>query len=211
MHKHIEKIISILSFALLMQGCATVVPSTEKVKALKSCCDSFSSMSFEPLPSREKRDKKIAETLPVFNFQTGNSHFLAFELPKSNTARPLRTESYLSSSYLPSASVFAPNFIFLNQEKKVNRIVDAPSMRQQNDFWKGGFYVAQVEVQPGDQYVVIYADVNRIGRSITFDNGSTGQVIMAGTTPIYIAGSGRNFRQIPFDTTGDLTIYLGSP
>jgi hypothetical protein len=203
--KTLQALILALS-TLLSAGCATVTPTTEKVNALQSCCVNLSEVNFEPLVVKEKRELNLTESTPVFKFQTGNSHFAAFSLQQAEPARFLRVESYLSSSYLPSATVFMPSFTFLNQSKQVTRVVENATPYQQTDFWRGGYYLVQVQLTAEDHYVVIHTNTQKIGQFIPYNNGPSSQVIMVGKAPIFIPTGIVNVRPIPLATTGHMFV-----
>jgi maltose operon periplasmic protein len=185
---------ALVLFAGLILGCASTPPIASSVSSVATCCSSIADARYGMLQLETKESVRITDTSPVFEFTSGRSYFAAFELGQSELVRAIDIEMSLSSSWLPSATVFLPSLVFLNAKKQATRVVSELQVQQLNNFWTGGYYFTRVEVKPDESHVIVYTDVKAVGQTIPFNNSSSGAIFMAGKTPIYIPGSASTHR-----------------
>jgi Maltose operon periplasmic protein precursor (MalM) len=186
-------------------GCASTAPTSAGVKDLQVCCRSFADMRYAALEIDQEESIRVTEKSLVYEFSEGKSRFAAFEIKQPERVKALDIEMNLSSSWLPAASVFLPNVVFLDSERRVTRVVTEIEVRQIQNFWAGSYYFARVPVLPGERFLVVYADPGLIGQTLPFNNGGAGYVFMAGKTPIYVPG-GASTHQLPRDTVGAIKL-----
>src|SRR5688572_2701369 len=88
--------------AIALSGCAAGTPSsypatTEARLAVFAqatpCCDDPSGFQYRALPPRGILEAEVGKASPVFDFHSGKSPFVAFELPKQSTPYRVRIKS----------------------------------------------------------------------------------------------------------------------
>lgn len=102
-------------FAVLLLGaCGTVPPSKESLLVPEPCCCTYTELSYLPLPQSEELSIKIDGTSQAFAFPEGNSYLAAFKLPKIESDTTFELKTYMSTPYLPAATVFLPQILILD-------------------------------------------------------------------------------------------------
>lgn len=133
-----QKPISLLIFlaVLACAGCAALPPqsypaSTEARLALYAeatpCCDDPSGFRFAALPPRGFADAVVERTSQVFDFHSGMSPFLAFELPAQTGPYRVRVKSLFDAGN--NDSVFYPVVALLDDTFIVTQMTGLDNLR----------------------------------------------------------------------------------
>lgn len=112
---------------LLLAGCgATLTDVRGKFADSRPCCKSYREISYSQLDVESTRVVSIGPNDQVFQFETGKSPLLAFELPLVKEPLRLTVESYMQSSLQSPMTdnqyFFAPNLVLLDAEYRVLRV-----------------------------------------------------------------------------------------
>ncbi len=127
-----------LVIAAVIGGCATVPSQSYPAKPearlalyarTKACCDDPSGFSYLPLPVRGFTDAVVNVASPAFDFHSGLSPFVAFELPKVSTPYRMRVKSLFNSGADDEASIFYPVVALLDDTFIVLRISGLENLR----------------------------------------------------------------------------------
>jgi hypothetical protein len=79
------------------------------------CCDDPSGFSFVPLPKQGHTGAVIDATSPVFDFQSGVSPFVAYELPDQASRYRIRVKSLFDPEGDDASGVFYPVIALLDE------------------------------------------------------------------------------------------------
>jgi len=127
-----------LVLAAAVAGCAALPSqsypaSTEARLALyartKVCCDDPSGLTFQRLPERGYAEAIVDRASPAFEFQSGLSPLVAFELPKVTAPYRLRIQSLFDAGRNDVASVFYPVVALLDDTYIVVRMTSLENLR----------------------------------------------------------------------------------
>ena len=97
-----------LVMAAALAGCAATPVQSYPAKRearlalyarTKACCDDPSGFTYRPLPERGFTDASIDRTSSAFEFHSGLSPFVAFELPKVSKPYRLRVKSLFDTEH----------------------------------------------------------------------------------------------------------------
>jgi hypothetical protein len=136
MHRSIAVLAAIAGAALA--GCAT--PSASSYPAATEarlatyakatpCCDDPSGFRFVALPKQGNADAVVDESSPVFDFQSGVSPFVAFELPELSVPYRVRVKSLLDPKGGDDTGAFYPVIALLDDTFIVVHITGLESLR----------------------------------------------------------------------------------
>lgn len=95
----------------------------------KACCDDPSGFSYLPLPERGFMDAVVDDASPAFDFQSGLSPFVAFELPKASAPYRVRVKSLFDPGRADDESVFYPVVALLDDTFIVLRMSGLDNLR----------------------------------------------------------------------------------
>lgn len=100
----------------------------------KACCDDPSTFAYRPLPEHGVTDTGIDRASPAFEFHSGLSPFVAYELPKVSTPYRLRVKSFFDrdhfvASHDDKTSVFYPVVALLDETFIVLRMSGLDNLR----------------------------------------------------------------------------------
>jgi hypothetical protein len=125
--------------AMACAGCASTSPqsypaTTEARLALYAratpCCDDPSGFPFAALPARGFADAIVDVASPVFDFHSGLSPFVAFELPAQQTPYRIRVKSLFdAASGDADESVFYPVVALLDDAFIVTQMTGLDNLR----------------------------------------------------------------------------------
>jgi len=129
---------SLLLAAIALAGCAAGTPSsypatTEARLAVFAqatpCCDDPSGFQFTALPPRGILEADVAATSPVFDFHSGKSPFVAFELPKQTGPYRVRIKSEFEGKKGGTDGVFYPVVALLDDTFIVTHMTGLDNLR----------------------------------------------------------------------------------
>ena len=195
--------------AALLVGCASAPPSREVMASGKVCCASFAELKFVELRAGESATLSVDESSQLFEFADGRSLAIAVAVGSANGTRKMLVKSYLSGSWLPSATMFYPKVQVLGADRKPSRPALVVKVTQGNDFFKGSYYATIVDLHPEDHFVVIYSDVETKGKSLPYYNSPSGITYPQAGSLITIQGTGAT-HMIPSASVGRLELTLSN-
>lgn len=91
------------------------------------CCDDPSGFQFAALPPRGFAEARVDRTSPVFDFHSGLSPFVAYELPKTTSPYRLRVKSLFDPG--EDSAVFYPVLAVLDDTFIVTQLTSLDSLR----------------------------------------------------------------------------------
>ncbi len=94
-----------------------------------SCCDDPAAFNYAELPQAGALDVVIGTLSPVFEFQSGRSHFAAFRLPESAQPYRVRVRSLFDDPQADRASVFYPVLAMMDDTFIVTRVSGLDNLR----------------------------------------------------------------------------------
>lgn len=130
------KFVSLIAL-LFLGACATVPPSKESLSVPQPCCRHYTELSYLPLPSSEEIAVTIDGASQVFAFPEGNSFLAAYKLPKMESGTTFELKTYMSTSYLPTATVFLPQILILDAKQMPLRLEKDLFLKQDVHFFSG--------------------------------------------------------------------------
>lgn len=123
--------------ALCLTGCATAATGiaasdTGRLAAFqraRECCTDPAEFVFEPLPAAGTVQRRIDSAAPLFEFQSGRSHFAAFRLPDGDEPYRVRVKSSFAGPSGPGGHVFYPVVALLDESLFVSRVTGVDNLR----------------------------------------------------------------------------------
>lgn len=94
-----------------------------------ACCDDPSAFAFQPLPKQGIAHAAVGRASPVFEFHSGLSPFVAFELPHTTTPYRLRVKSLFDPGDDVDTGVFYPIVALLDDTFIVVRMTSLDNLR----------------------------------------------------------------------------------
>jgi hypothetical protein len=168
-----------LTVAATLAACATQAPqsypsTTEARLATYAratpCCDDPSGFRFVPLPKQGHTDGVIDASSPVFDFQSGLSPFVAYELPAQSVPYRVRVKSFLDPKGGDDAGVFYPVMALLDDAFIVVHITGLESLRLEPALATTGGepgLAVSVGIDPADRrgkYLVVFTPAALLGK-----------------------------------------------
>ena len=127
-----------LVIAAALAGCAVTSPQSYPAKQearlalyarTKACCDDPSGFTYLPLPEHGFIDASVDRASPAFEFHSGLSPFVAFELPKVSAPYRLRVKSLFDPSHDDQTIIFYPVVALLDDTFIVLRVSGLENLR----------------------------------------------------------------------------------
>lgn len=148
---------AICTVALLsLAGCASRPPIAFEPPAPAYCCGSWQQVHFEQMTSTQVSGVSISTgRSPTFDFPEGRSTFVAYRLPDAKV-KSMTVETYVSSSWLPMATVFRPRALFLDASFREAGNNKLEPMTRATRYLQGAYYHATADVPANAAYVVIF-------------------------------------------------------
>jgi hypothetical protein len=164
--------------AAALAGCATQVPSSypagtearlQTFARATPCCDDPSGFRFVALPRQGHADAMVDTTSPVFDFQSGLSPFVAFELPHESRPYRVRVKSLFDAKGGGADGVFYPVVALLDDTYIVVHLTGLESLRLEPALatvgGESGLAVS-VGIDPAEQtgkYLVVFTPAALLG------------------------------------------------
>ncbi len=134
------------------------------------CCDDPSGFKFVTLPKQGRVEAVIDAKCPVFDFQSGVSPFVAFELPDQASRYRIRVKSLIDPKSDADSGVFYPVIALLDDTYIVVHMSALESLRVEPSLatvdGKSGLAVS-IGIDPADQkgkYLVVFTPAAMLGR-----------------------------------------------
>lgn len=151
------KILIIYIVLALVSACASVPEMQKKLDDSPQSIGSLSDMQYLPLNSTQEQKAIFGEKSPTYVFNSGKNYYAAFSLPDPQSPKYLKLKSYLSSAYLPSASVLIPDIMLLDDKKQTVAILKDYRVDKETDFFQGAFFTANISLPANVSYLILYA------------------------------------------------------
>ena len=103
---------------LTLAGCVSVGELKQELNNRQSVATSLDQLDYRPLASEVPLSIKMNEQ-QAYLFPSGKSFAAGLAVPDVKNPHKLEISTYLTSSYIPSASVFVPRFLFLDAQKQI--------------------------------------------------------------------------------------------
>ena len=139
------------------------------------CCDDPSGFEFVTLPKQGRVDAVIDERSPVFDFQSGVSPFVAFELPDQAARYRVRVKSLIHPKADDTSAVFYPVVALLDETYIVVHMSSLESLRLEASLatvgGQSGLAVS-VGIDPAEQngkYLIVFTPAALLGRTPSED------------------------------------------
>jgi hypothetical protein len=166
------RLVYVFLCVLFISSCASVEKSAALIDAENRCCKLFEEVTFNApligLPFIVKFDAHSQ----AYTFSTGRSLISGFSVPESTSKINFVTS--LSSAWIPSATVIIPNFVFLDERKRVIDKSRKPSIFQYYRPFKSSSittnYAGTLEIPKEARYFIVYTDRSTIGKRIAYVN-----------------------------------------
>lgn len=166
--------------SVLLTGCASQ-PASSYPAATASrlatydkatpCCDDPSGFRFTTLPKQGFADATVDASSPVFDFQSGLSPFVAYELPDTTTPYRIRVKSLFDRRGADKAGVFYPVVALLDDAFIVVHISGLESLRLEPALATAGGesgLAVSLGVNPAQQkgkYLVVFTPAALLGKT----------------------------------------------
>ena len=134
------------------------------------CCDDPSSFDFVALPRQGRVEAVLDATTPVFDFQSGVSPFVAFELPDQQSRYRVRVKSLIDPKAGDASGIFYPVIALLDETFIVVHMSGLESLRLEPSLatvdGRSGVAVS-IGIDPADQkgkYLVVFTPAAMLWR-----------------------------------------------
>ena len=135
------------------------------------CCDDPSSFRYSELPKQGTADATVDAKSPVFDFQSGVSPFVAYELPDSATPYRIRVKSLFDRRDGGKAGVFYPVVALLDDAFIVVHMSGLESLRLEPALATAGGesgLAVSLGVNPAQQkgkYLIVFTPAALLGKT----------------------------------------------
>lgn len=134
-----------------------------------NCCQNIASFTFTPIPANFDQLLVIDGSTPVFTFEDGKSHFLAFQLPQNSGDLKITLAAQIDKSLL------LPKVMMLDSQFRVTRVLGSdvfkyePAKLLNGNRLEGEFTIDRTYVgNPNNEtYLVIYTPENKLNETTT--------------------------------------------
>jgi Maltose operon periplasmic protein precursor (MalM) len=139
------------------------------------CCDDPSGFSYGTLPRQGHAQAVVDDESPVFDFQSGVSPFVAFELPDQATRYRIRVKSIFDGKGGAEEGVFYPVVALLDDTFIVVHMTGPDSLRLEPALATPGGepgLAVSIGVDPADQngkYLVVFTPAALLGKPPSAD------------------------------------------
>lgn len=165
--------------ALALAGCATSTGSSYPAATparpanyakATPCCDDPSGFAFVALPRQGRVEAVLDAKTPVFDFQSGVSPFVAFELPDQKSRYRVRVKSLIDPKAGDASGIFYPVIALLDETFIVVHMSGLESLRLEPSLatvdGRSGVAVS-IGIDPANQkgkYLVVFTPAAMLGR-----------------------------------------------
>jgi len=136
-----------------------------------ACCDDPSSFRFTELPKQGYADATLDGSTPVFDFQSGLSPFIAYELPDATTPYRIRVKSLFDRKGGDKAAVFYPVVAILDDTFIVAHMTALESLRLEPALATAGGesgLAVSIGIDPAQRqgkYLVVFTPAALLGKA----------------------------------------------
>lgn len=150
-----------VSLNLCLLGCGGYSSKSQQILDERAPVQNLSDLQRYKLECDNKLAYRISEKSEIFDFGTGKSYVVLFELPDYKDYSTIEIKSYCDCLGL-TKNVFIPIGLLLDKEfNKINEIKFNP---HSNTFTEPVHYIAEVVLDERDKYLLIYSDPKKYGK-----------------------------------------------
>ena len=177
---------------VVLAGCSSVPELQHDLSNKMQNTVSFVEMKSQPIKSSDNLTVVLGKESSVFTFDEGKSYYETISIPEPRLPRKLIFKTYYSTSYLPSANILTPTFIFLNESKQPISKAAPQRFIPGVDLWLGGYFEGYVLIPSDASYLVIYTTSAQTPELVSMSENGT-------------------IRTLPHAPTGKLSLTLSAP
>lgn len=161
----------ILAGVAALSGCAGAYAPRD-IGSRAGCCTLLSEAKYADYILGNLAVVEITEATPTFSFPTGKSHFYGIRIPgRLPDNAVLETVCDYEGFWLPSATLFVPQFAFLDKQFNILSTVEPDLYQVHGKLYKAGivrrsFYGACL-APATSAYVVVYTDTSSLSSKRT--------------------------------------------
>jgi maltose operon periplasmic protein len=141
----------------------------QQLDQAQNCCQNVASFPFTPVPADFEQLLVIDGSSPVFTFDDGKSHFLAFQLPQNSGDLKITLAAQIDQS------LFLPKVMMLDSQFRVTRVLGSnvfkyePAKLLNGNRLEGEFTIDRTYIgNPNNEsYLVIYTSENKLNETTT--------------------------------------------
>ncbi len=150
-----------LSLTLSLSGCGGYSVRSQKFLDGTASARRLSDLTRYNLEHNKKYSYKISQKSEAFDFETGKSRAVLFELPDFKASSTLEIKSYCACFGF-TKNVFIPIGVLL--DKDFNKTNEMKFATHPPTFAQPVHFVAETELDEKDKYVLVYSDPKRYGK-----------------------------------------------
>ncbi len=150
-------------FGCTSNNIAAIDQATDQLDGAQLCCEDMSQFPWVVLNTEEDLQFDLDESAPVWNFESGNSYFSAFEFSERSGS----VEILLRSNMLEE-QVVEPKIALYNADFEVVKIIEEEDFKVKfSDALARNRYELTFKVDAGaTPYMVLYADAQDFGEKV---------------------------------------------
>lgn len=141
----------------------------DQLRHAQNCCQNIASFPFTPIPANFDQLLVIDGSTPVFTFDEGKSHFLAFQLPQNSGDLKITLAAQIDQS------LFLPKVMMLDSQFRITRVLGSdvfkyePAKLLNGNRLEGEFTIDRTYIgNPNNEsYLVIYTSENKLNETTT--------------------------------------------
>ena len=158
---------------LALAGCASQPLVGHYEAPVAGCCAALADYRFPALPLAKDTQFSLTAQSPTLDLEGRPKHFAGFRVDDGITPSAVVVHSYLTTAFLPRATVVVPELHFYDEQLHSIGSVTARDMRYHNEFWRVGVQ-GRVAVPREARYIVLVASNGDAGYGpmVRSDNGS---------------------------------------
>lgn len=144
----------------------------QQLSQAQNCCQSVATFAFTPIPADYEKLLVIDGSTPVFTFEDGKSHFVAFQLPQNSGDLKITLSAQIDKT------LFQPKAMLLDSQFRVTRTLGEtifkyePAKLLDGNRMDGEFTIDRTYIgNPNNEtYLVIYTPENKLNETTTIMN-----------------------------------------
>lgn len=155
----------VIGFSLFLiaglSGCASGLAQKQKLLAEAAPAKNLGELPRQKLEIGKKFPFEITEKCEAFEFPTGKSYTVLFELPAFKETSTVEVKSYCDCVGL-AKNVFIPIGVLL--DGNFSKVGDIEFLTHAQTMWEPVHFVAEVPLRAGDRYLLVYSDPKKYGQ-----------------------------------------------
>ncbi len=152
---------------VMLSGCATRQLVAPPLPESRVGVASYAEMSYQPLAANESKTIDFDEnTSSVARFPDGLGVYAAFRVEPQASKTDLRIRTWLSSGFLPTATMVKPYVMFLDADKHVISNTESFEAASGSTFLAGSYKQGVFPVPDSARFAVVYSASSESDRMI---------------------------------------------